>query len=437
MVDDEKIAGDKAFKWEEEFKGTIKQGGFDIVIGNPPYVDIKQLEPELVRYLFDHYQTAENRMNLYSTFVEKAFNLLKDGGYFGFILPNSILYNESYYKVRELLLNSTTLKKIVRLPDNVFESAKIETVILIYQKGRDKKEKCKVIVYPREAKINSIKEDECKQVLLVEQDSWNTDSKIINISTDVASNRLLGKIEKEVKTLIEICDFSLGLTPYDKYKGHTQQQIENRVFHSATRKNESFRPLLSGENIIRYGIFWDGKEYISYGNWLGAPRERRFFTEPRIVVRQIISGKPPRIYAGYTLQELYNTQIGFNIVAKDEKATPTKYLLAILNSKLMSFYHREKYLDPTKHLFQKILIINAKKFPIKVAPKEIQKKIITLVDRMLWLTKRLNEMKDKKTDERTGLEEEMKRIDAEIDNLVYEIYGLTDAEKETIENSLK
>ena len=63
--------------------------------------------------------------------------------------------------------------------------------------------------------------------------------------------------------------------------------------------------------------------------------------------------------------------------------------------------------------------------------------MITFVDRMLSLTKSLNEMKDKKTDERTRLEEEMKRIDAEIDNLVYEIYGLTYAEKKTIENSLK
>jgi len=246
-------------------------------------------------------------------------------------------------------------------------------------------------VYSREAKISSINKEECTRVLCVEQNTWNTDSKIINISTDDVLNKLLAKIERETRTLKELCDFSLGLTPYDKYKGHTQKQIEQRVFHSQTKKDETFKPLLSGENITRYGVFWDGREYISYGDWLGAPREKRFFTEPRIIVRQIVSGKHPRIYAGYSEEELYNTQIGFNIIVKNEKTTP-KYILAILNSKLMNFYHKVKYLDPTKHLFQKILIANAKKFPIKIASKDAQEKVMSLANRMLLLTERLKQI---------------------------------------------
>ena len=194
---------------------------------------------------------------------------------------------------------------------------------------------------------------------------------------------------------------------------------------------------MSGENIIRYGIFWDGKEYITYGKWLGAPREQKFFTKPRIVVRQIISGKPPRIYAGYTEEELYNTQIGFNILARNGSIAFTKYILAIMNSKLINFYHKEKYLDPSKNLFQKILILNAKKIPIKTIQESQQKSIIKLVDKILSLNKRLNEIGNKKTDERTRIEEEIMNIDTEIDDLVYKIYNINEEEKKIIEESLK
>jgi len=103
----------------------------------------------------------------------------------------------------------------------------------------------------------------------------------------------------------------------------------------------------------------------------------------------------------------------------------------------MSFYHKEKYLDPSKNLFQKILIANAKKFPIKIIPESEQQPLIKLVDKMLYLNKRLNEIGDKKTDERAGIEEEIKHTDNEIDELVYKIYGITDEEKKIIEESLK
>jgi type I restriction-modification system DNA methylase subunit len=374
-------------------------------------------------------------MNLYSTFIEKALSLLKNEGYFGFIIPNSILYNESYKKLRDLLLNSTTLKKIIRLPDNVFEGVKVETIILIYQKKKtDSIEKCEVIIYPREAKISHIDEkDSNEEVLYFSQSNWNKDQKVINISTNTLNERIIKNIENESVPLVQLCDFSLGLTPYDKYKGHTKKQIEGRAFHSTTKKDNTFKPLLPGENIERYNIFWDKKEYISYGDWLGAAREQRFFTSPRIIVRQIVSGKPPRIYAGYTEEELYNTQIGFNIIVKDENVVLTKYILAILNSKLMNFYHKEKYLDPSKTLFQKILIANAKKFPIKIISITEQKNIVKLSDKMLSLNKHLNDIGDKKTIEREKLEEEIKRTDKEIDELIYKIYNITNEEKKIIE----
>ncbi|MFA5780268.1 MAG: TaqI-like C-terminal specificity domain-containing protein, partial [Elusimicrobiota bacterium] len=244
---------------------------------------------------------------------------------------------------------------------------------------------------------------------------------MFNIFSDSATRNILEKIEKNIKKLEEICDFCLGLTPYDKYKGQTQEQINNKVFHATYKKSVTFKKLLSGADIVRYGIFWNGKEWINYGPWLGAPREQRFFTQPRILVRQIISGKPLRIFASFTDDELYNTQIAFNILIKNNKEFDEKFILAIFNSKLMNFYHSQKFLDKSKNLFQKILIINAKQFPVKVIIKEKQHPFIKLAQKMLDLNKQLQKFGDKITDERKRMESEIQKTDKEIDNIVYKL----------------
>ncbi|MFA5780269.1 MAG: N-6 DNA methylase [Elusimicrobiota bacterium] len=181
LIDDPKIAGNKAFKWEEEFKELISEGGFDVIIGNPPYVDIKGMDPSAVDYLFDKYFSTENRINLYASFVEKAINLLKKDGYFSFIIPNSILYNDSYKKLREFIIKSTSIKKIVRLPDNIFEEAKVETIILVLQKRANRNNKIEIVGYDRNNKITKIDRDNCDTCKEIEQEIWAKTKKIFLI----------------------------------------------------------------------------------------------------------------------------------------------------------------------------------------------------------------------------------------------------------------
>ena len=138
----------------------------------------------------------------------------------------------------------------------------------------------------------------------------------------------------------------MDLTPYDKYRGHTQEQIERRVFHVTAPSTEFHKPLLAGGDVAPFRVNWGQGEYIKYGAWLGAPWEQHFFTQPRILVRQIMSGRPPRIYAGYTEQELYNIQSLFNILLKPvHKDISLKYLLGVLSSKLITFYHANRFLE--------------------------------------------------------------------------------------------
>jgi REP element-mobilizing transposase RayT len=118
--------------YEDCFR-TEYNGGFDVVIGNPPYVDIKALPTEIVKELFKKYKTAENRINLYSIFIEKGHLITKDNGFLSFINPNSILINSSYTKIRKMLVDEMT--RIVKLPDAVFVDASVETIIFEFRKN--------------------------------------------------------------------------------------------------------------------------------------------------------------------------------------------------------------------------------------------------------------------------------------------------------------
>lgn len=425
----------KPFSWQKAFPEVFKQDGFDCVIGNPPWVDLKGHPAELVRYYFDVFSTTENRINLYSIFIEKSLKILSIGGIFGFIIPNSLLYQSSFEKVRKLILKDWNIDSIVRLPDNVFNGVKAETIIITINKTA-KEAHC--LLYDRHDIINSIGEDNASRMNDLNPKDWiKNEFTAFDIFSNDKEKKLLKKIETNKTGLEKLCDFTLGITPYDKYKGHTTSQIKNRVFHSSTKKDKTFKPLLEGSDVKRYLVEWGHKEYISYGDWLGAPRKSKFFTTPRILVRQIVSGDPLRIYAGYTEEELFNVQSIFNIIVKGKTKIDLKYLLAIINSNMMNFYHSHKYLDISKNLFQKILIQNCKKFPIKIIDIknkiEVQQQgeIIKLVDQLLMQYANLKgQTLQYKIDQ---LQSRIDYCEDRINELVYQLYGLTKEEIKIIE----
>ena len=363
------------------------KGGFDVVIGNPPYVDIKALPNELVIELFKKYPTAENRINLYSIFIEKGVSILKENGILSFINPNSMLINSSYQKLRNLI--SDGLQEIVKLPDDVFPDAKVETIIFFYR-HKIRIEDVELILFNRKEKILSINQS---LKIPINKAEWKTPTGIIfSIYTDENSQSILSKVENNNVLLNEIAEFSLGITPYDKYRGHSKEIIDKRAFHSKTKIDETCKPLITGENITRFLTLQHINEYIKYGTWLGAMRDERFFTQPRILIRQIVSGNPPRIYASFCDSELYFTQIGFGIIPNNQ--IDVKYLLCLLNSTLLNFYHKYKFLDIEKDLFQKILIANCKQLPIKYIGIN-QQPFIVKADQMLTLNKGLLESSQK------------------------------------------
>lgn len=412
------------------------RSAFDAIIGNPPWVDLKGHPAELIDYYFKNFKTTENRINLFAIFIEKSLQLLSPRGKFGFIIPNSILYQSSYEKLRKHLIKNYNIETIVRLPDNTFKGVKAETVIITIGTETQNTE---CIIYEANDVINEISIDKAKAFNhLNPQSCLANEFAALDIFSDEKVKRVLRKIENGKTELNSLFDFSLGITPYDKYKGHTPKQIKERVFHSVTRKDEFYKPVLEGSDVERYYVKWSGNEYISYGNWLAAPRQRKFFIAERILIRQIISGKPAKIYAGLTNEELYNTQSVFNLVLRENCNINKKYVLGILNSTLMNFYHRHKFLDLSKRLFQKILIQNCKKLPIKLInlddqnEKTYHDEIVNQVDGLLALKEKYHETKLETI--REQLQTRIDYSENKIDRIIYKLYNLDENEIDLIES---
>ncbi|MDX2045854.1 MAG: N-6 DNA methylase [Chitinophagaceae bacterium] len=370
--------------------------GFDVVIGNPPYVDIKALPKEIIDYVFKNFESSNNRINLFAVFIERSLFILKRGGHFSFIIPSSLLTQESYKNLREILLSSTKIKSIVRLPNESFGGSagevKVDTIILTFENSSEKNRNIEILIYKGFERINEILAHNTDQYYKLNQDDWAIDEhKIFRINVNSEIGEIISKIESNTDKLINCADFCLGLTPYDKYKGHTPDQIEKRVFHSANKKDDTFKKLLAGNDVRRYFVQWGGDEWISYGDWLGAPREQRFFKEKRILVKQIIDWSDKRIWAALTEEELYNAQNAFNLIPKNN--FKPEYLIAVINSNLMSFYLRKKFLEEFKDRFQKILIKDCKEFPVVKVADEVQLRFVEKVNIMLSRTKELHEAK--------------------------------------------
>jgi type I restriction-modification system DNA methylase subunit len=441
LFDEEQQYRINMFDWQAGFPEIMKAGGFDAIIGNPPYVDIKALPAEDVAYLFSKFISANNRVNLFAAFIERGLSLVRAARFrFSMIVPTAVLTQESYKALRKDILDKFHIHSVVRLPNESFGSAagevKVDTVILVFEQSCDSAQTVKLIAYSGYERISTIDEKNAPVNTTVPQSSWASSADFVwAVNTAAGEQEILNKCDRNSVPLEQCAEFSLGLTPYDKYKGHTQTQIKNQVFHASSKKAPTYKKLLSGNDVMRYLVIWNGERWINYGPWLGAPREQRFFTERRILVKQIIDWTTKRIWATITADELYNTQNAFNLLAKPGWCL--EYLLAIINSRLLTFYHRKRFLDEFKMRFQKILIKDCRRFPIHIvnlsdpAAKSRHDRMVQLVDRMLALHPQLAAAKTPHAKE--SLQRQIDATDGEIDKLVYELYGLTEDEIRVVE----
>lgn len=402
LIDDENIVGIEAFKWEKEFGEIIANGGFSVIVGNPPYgAELSETERNFVSQKF---KFAGSNKNTALLFIEKSLGLINDKGHFGMIVPKSLAFSQLWKSGRNLVKEHLT--KVVDV-SKAFEDVLLEQMIIILNKSARNKEYVLQDIFTNE--------------------SISIDKKFINATDSIVLHgkredfEIFKKMNLSSKYLSSITKTSRGL-PFQKY----------------LVKEKTKYPVVKGKTISRYS-FWLGDEFLPEQVVEGNKTKASFLQQPKIMSQRIVAHvTKPRdhiiIMSALDRQGLMNVDTVENTILTDVNYS-LEFLLCLLNSKLVSWY-------AYRYIFSKAIrtmdLDNYYLGKIPLPDIKIDNSVfIELANRMLSLNERLAVLGDKGTDERVRIDEERKKTDSEIDEQVYTIYGITEDEKAIIENSLR
>lgn len=416
----------KPFNWEEEFPEVFRQGGFTVVIGNPPYIFARggSFDDNEKKYYYANYRLQKYQINTYLLFIEKAFNLLRKDGYFGFIVPNNWLTINSFSYLREFILKNVGEIEIVNALDTIFSQASVDNCILVFRKSS-----------PSTIRLGELKDGQIPQLNIYKPEQFYNNDFIINIKRvkNSIDNFLLNKINKGMR-LGEIAIVSTGLKAYQIGKG-IPKQTENikreRKFHSREPINETYISYLEGADVKRYQLDWSG-EYLSYGDWLAEPRKSVPFNGSRILVRQIPSAYPNCINAVF-VNKKYLNDINSMIIFNSHNDFEIRYILGILNSKLISYWFVNTFDKFQRKIFPQFKVNELAQFPIFPATKADQDKIVRLVNKILILKEKIK-IYEENSNKWNFIKLEIERVDRKINEEVYKLYNLTQDEIKIVEN---
>lgn len=399
----------KPFNWQEQFPEVFAQGGFDVIIGNPPWVTVthNELGNDVVEFLKKKYSGAEGfKLNLFPLFVELGLDLLKKDGIVSLIIPNRLLDTPSYKGVREKFVNKFEILDIQNIPSGAFDEVVAGNIILTIQKsGNTQKE---IIISNFDSK---------EQLKLNMVDVLGNQNITININTDSKKSLITQKI-KTAKTipLKEICDIHVGMMVKNKDEKFSNEPIGT--------------PIVVGKDLGRFLLktkkYFIPEKVEIFG---GTKNPKKHSEHPKLFVRK--TGNT--IICSLDNEGVYAEQSVY-LVLQRNKNFDLKFLCACLNSKLISFYFQNELItNPSAYPY--IQHYDLESVPIINIDEKKQKILSQLADKISDLI-----IKQQKTSENSNewqrLKEEIARTDQKIDQEVYKLYGLTDEEIKIIEKTV-
>lgn len=395
LISDKNLS-EKGFDWEEEFPEVFKEGGFDIVIGNPPYVII--FDKKLKKNLEENYETFRRNNDLYSAFFNKGIEILKENGKLGFITPNSFISGDYFKNLRELLINYQIVEIINFGNKLIFEDANVYSAITILNKTFAK-------------------------------DDWIMKSGIENIIGKIKINTVDFKVKNQVQEKVEkypkFEDYFLvkdvGFNYWSVGRGKVRgESVGSRILYSGEKLNEKDIPYIKGSNFNKYSEI-SCSNYLKY-NYTEFLNENDIFRyspeileiKPKIVYRQTSS----ELVGTLDEKGLYSDKTVHCIVNKENINFNLKYVLVIFNSKLLNYLYKQDTLESGR-AFAQVKTVNVKKLPIKNISLEEQKPFIEKADTMLELNKELQN-KIKKFKNRLSSNLDLKEFSKKIESF-YEL----------------
>lgn len=375
--------------FHEVFK---EKGGFDVVIGNPPYVLLQNLDLSIqILNAYSKYYVAQYKTDLFHLFIEKGINLANKIGILTYITPNTFLKNKFTNKLRQYIYENTCIRDVVLFYIRVFEQVSVDNSVFTFCKPKDKYESINVF---------QIRDEFFEQSLEINKIQFNPKSikspeYYMNFDMDGTALKINSIIKEKSFPLKEIGNAYFGIQTFDRKKYVSMQKV-----------NSYFQPVIDGSNITRYHIA-EAIEYVDFSQKsIKSGGNKSVYESDRIVVRQI--GKYPEgaICAKgiYTLNTIYNINITnsyYNL----------HYILAIINSSLIKYFWLTNFSD-NKMTFPKI-----KKHPLESLPIIRQDpKIQNIFERLVKYLVYLQSVNNKNVKVSLSYFEQL------IDGMVFELY---------------
>ena len=427
-------ANSEFFLWHLWFAEVFDQGGFDIVIGNPPYINVELMSEADKEYYRGHFKCFYKRSDIFALFVETALRQLSNqSGSVIFIIPSAVHANLSYKPLRDLMLDSHWLREVCYTGGDVFREPTVDTTILHCKK-------------PESPSIRLIRAQDFAHPVATEVPAgyFKPFQNLISVESGEKSS-IFAKLLSNAKFRPIAADFNV-------FQGIVTGNNEAFIFETATEaaargiEKRLLHPLCHGRDIERYAVRsrarrmmylsgdFDLRSFPNAERWLKpfkpALAKRRealhgvipwyslqwprvkseLDTKEKILVQNTRNESlPVRIAATLDDQSVYATQ-GINFIIPTTEAVSLRFLLGVLNSKLINFLFQTKFLN---------LAIKAEYLKQVRLPKE-DPRIASLVDHIL-------------SAKAADLAADTTFLESQIDALVYRLYGLTDEEIATVE----
>ncbi|MBQ3714161.1 MAG: Eco57I restriction-modification methylase domain-containing protein [Fibrobacter sp.] len=472
-VDDQRKVN--TFDWEEEFSQVFKNGGFDCVIGNPPYLrvqDLRENYEEESKFYEQKYKSATGRFDFYVLFMERGFSLLNKNGILSYILPHKFINSDFGIGIRDFIYDNKALHYLVHFgAEQVFEKAKVYTCIVGLSHGNKAFDYAQL--KPKEIEVD-VQFGNINYKTLSDVKKWSFQDK--------SKATIIDKMRKQpivLKNIIKKCSqgtVSMG-DDLQVMQGHFEGKFfigfSDRLKKEIKLEKNIMKPLLVGENVKRYAVlkntFYEiyphhlvkGKtvpyeenemktlfpltyEYLlpfkkelkekkvkyktntKYWYTLHRSRDMNMFEQPKIITAEISLG----CNMTYDTGNLYHNTKCYTILFDEKHQKNVMAYLAILNSNVLWFFlsqtgyvlgggffcFKTKYLEP---------------FPLPELDESSSPKLSSLAEQQLAVHKQLSSAKsdsDKKL-----LEQRIQILDTQINSEVYKLYGLTDEEIKIIE----
>lgn len=422
LFEDEEERKLNPMDYEQRFPSIIREGGFDAIVGNPPYVRPHNLDEKTKQYFWKHYRTFTHKSDLYCCFMEKAEKLLKPNGLFSYIVSHGWLRLNSFQELRKFVLANFTVRELVELPYNVFEDAQVATGMFVFERSEaTARHKIKIISatpIPSGAVFQQVRE--------IPQATFQaTFQNVFDTSIAPETEAVKDKMRKGV-TIGTGFDICFGLKSGD----------DSKFLHHTKGLHAEDKPLLRGDDVKRYATDYKG-EFVWYvpkrmraHRPTARPGESERFEQPKVLVKDTSSD----FACTYETGEYYVKDV--LIVIPKDGIIPNydlKFVAGVINSRALHFYYRTTF--QTIHVQnEELASLPLPRINFAAASGKAQHdRMVSLVEQMLTAQKQLALAQSDRDTEFYGGKAES--LDRQIDALVCELYGLTSEEIKIVESA--